>query len=135
MANRTYKSARGKNINMSAVMLQNEKVRSVGNMNTNARGDKIDSHGNPIVRAQDEVQQYYEDQNSPSEAPVFATAEDAEKYEAEQAAEAKRIEEEAAKVGLEDAKTTVAKGKEEAVSTKATSGIAGAVAKAGVKKL
>ena len=41
MANRTYKTARGKSINMNAVMLQNEKVRSVGNMHTNARGDKM----------------------------------------------------------------------------------------------
>jgi hypothetical protein len=134
MANRTYKTARGKTINMNAVMLQNEKVRSVGNMSTNARGDKIDSHGNPIVRAQDEVQQYYEDQNNPSEAPVFATAEDAQKYEAEQVAEAKRIEEEATKIGLE-ANPTVDKVKEGAISEKPTSGIAGAVAKAGVKKL
>jgi hypothetical protein len=135
MANRTYKTARGKSINMNAVMLQNEKVRSVGNMHTNARGDKIDSHGNPIVRAQDEVQQYYEDQNSPSEAPVFATADDAQKYEAEQVAEAKRIEEEAAKIGLEDANSADDEVKEKAVPAKATSGIAGAVAKAGVKKL
>ena len=40
-----HRSALGKNIDMSAMVSQNEKVRAVGNMNVNARGDVIDSHG------------------------------------------------------------------------------------------
>ena len=60
MANRTYKSARGKNINMNAVMLQNEKVRSVGNMNVNARGDIIGPSGQIVTTKASVMQKYYE---------------------------------------------------------------------------
>jgi len=43
-----HRSALGKNIDMSAMVSQNEKVRAVGNMNVNARGDVIDSHGRVV---------------------------------------------------------------------------------------
>lgn len=43
-----YSTAMGKNIDMAALKAQNEKVRAVGNMNVNARGDVLDSHGNVI---------------------------------------------------------------------------------------
>jgi hypothetical protein len=43
-----HRSALGKNIYMSAMVSQNEKVRAVGNMNVNARGDIIDSHGRVV---------------------------------------------------------------------------------------
>ena len=43
-----HRSALGKNIDMSAMVSQNEKVRAVGNMNVNARGDIIDSHGRVV---------------------------------------------------------------------------------------
>lgn len=43
-----YSTAMGKNVDMAALKAQNEKVRAVGNMNVNARGDVLDSHGNVI---------------------------------------------------------------------------------------
>jgi hypothetical protein len=43
-----YSTAMGRNIDMAALKAQNEKVRAVGNMNVNARGDVLDSHGNII---------------------------------------------------------------------------------------
>jgi hypothetical protein len=43
-----YRSALGKTIDMSAVATKNEKIRAVGNMNVNARGDLINNQ-NEIV--------------------------------------------------------------------------------------
>lgn len=55
MTGKVYKSAQGKTVDLGAIMLQNEKVRAVGNMNVNARGDRIDEHGNPIVSRSEQI--------------------------------------------------------------------------------
>lgn len=44
-----YRTAQGKRIDMSTLAAKNERVRAVGNMSVNARGDTIDSHGRIIV--------------------------------------------------------------------------------------
>ena len=41
----THKSAMGKSVDMATLVAKNEKVRAVGNMKVNARGDTIDSMG------------------------------------------------------------------------------------------
>jgi hypothetical protein len=43
-----HRTAMGKTIDMSALQAKNERVRAVGNMSVNARGDTIDSHGKII---------------------------------------------------------------------------------------
>lgn len=43
-----YKTAQGKVIDIAALMMQNERVRAVGNMKVNAKGDTIDSHNRVI---------------------------------------------------------------------------------------
>jgi hypothetical protein len=48
MTNKVYRSAQGKSVDIGALLLQNETVRAVGNMNVNARGDRIDEQGNSI---------------------------------------------------------------------------------------
>lgn len=48
MTRKQYRTAMGKTVDMGALMLQNEKTRAVGNMNVNARGDKLDS-GNKVI--------------------------------------------------------------------------------------
>ena len=40
-----YRSSQGKGIDLGALLLRNETVRAVGNMNVNARGDRIDNKG------------------------------------------------------------------------------------------
>jgi hypothetical protein len=45
---RKYTTAMGQSIDMEALSLRNEKVRAVGNMNVNARGDTIDSNNQVI---------------------------------------------------------------------------------------
>jgi len=49
MTNRVYRSAQGKTVDLGALALKNETVRAVGNMNVNARGDKIDEQGNSVA--------------------------------------------------------------------------------------
>ena len=44
MTNEVYQSANGKKVDMGALRLQNEKVRAVGNMRVNARGDVINDN-------------------------------------------------------------------------------------------
>ena len=44
MTSKVYKTAQGKSIDLGTIMLRNEHVRAVGNMNVNARGDKLDSN-------------------------------------------------------------------------------------------
>jgi hypothetical protein len=48
MTQKVYKTSRGKAVDIGALRLQNEHVRAVGNMNVNARGDRIDGEGNVI---------------------------------------------------------------------------------------
>lgn len=48
MTSKVYKTAQGKTVDLGTIMLQNEHVRAVGNMNVNARGDKLD-HNNRVI--------------------------------------------------------------------------------------
>jgi hypothetical protein len=45
----TYKTARGKTIDMDKIKLANEQVTAVGNMKVNARGDKLGAGGKVIA--------------------------------------------------------------------------------------
>jgi len=45
----TYRSAHGRQVDMTSLAAKNERVRAVGNMNVNARGDVIDSN-NKIIK-------------------------------------------------------------------------------------
>ncbi len=44
-----YRSAQGRQVDMTHLAAKNEKIRAVGNMNVNARGDVIDSN-NKIIK-------------------------------------------------------------------------------------
>jgi hypothetical protein len=48
MTSKVYRTAQGKSVDLGTIMLQNEQVRAVGNMNVNARGDKLD-HNNRVI--------------------------------------------------------------------------------------
>lgn len=53
------RSALGVEINMATMMARNEKVRAVGNMKVNARGDVLDSNNNVITNANKRVESSY----------------------------------------------------------------------------
>ena len=54
-----YRTAQGKMIDMSQLAARNEKVRAVGNMNVNARGDTIDANGRVIRSVTEKVNEAY----------------------------------------------------------------------------
>jgi hypothetical protein len=51
----------GKEIDMDALMLQNETLRAVSNAKINARGDEIGPNGQIIRKREQSVDDYYED--------------------------------------------------------------------------
>ena len=65
MAGKIYKTALGKTVDMGKLMLQNEKVRAVGNMKVNARGDMIDDMNRVISSKNDQVNKQYNKQTAP----------------------------------------------------------------------
>ena len=65
MAGKIYKTAQGKTVDMGKLMLQNEKVRAVGNMKVNARGDMVDDMNRVISSKNDQVNKQYNKQTAP----------------------------------------------------------------------
>jgi len=59
MTKAVYKTAQGKMLDMGALRLQNERVRAVGNMKVNARGDKIDDRGGIVATKTSQVNKQY----------------------------------------------------------------------------
>ena len=62
MTKKVYKTARGKTVDLGALILQNENVRAVGNMNVNARGDVLDSSDCVIDSKSNQIQRQQERQ-------------------------------------------------------------------------
>jgi len=58
MAKRIYKTARGRAIDVDAMLLKNEKKIAVGNANLNTRGDKI-GPGGKIVKSKEQIANEY----------------------------------------------------------------------------
>jgi hypothetical protein len=54
-----YRTALGRTLDMSVLAAKNEKVRAVGNMKVNARGDTIDSNGRIITPVTQKVGENY----------------------------------------------------------------------------
>jgi hypothetical protein len=65
MAGKIYKTALGKTVDMGKLSLQHEKVRAVGNMKVNARGDMIDDMNRVISSKTDQVNKQYNKQTAP----------------------------------------------------------------------
>jgi hypothetical protein len=70
MTRKIYKSAMGKPVDLGALLLQNEQVRAVGNMNVNARGDRLDSANRVIEPKNRQVQRKYNKQSNVSAGPT-----------------------------------------------------------------
>ena len=62
MSKEIYRSANGKTVDMGALRLKNEKVRAIGNMKVNARGDEIDDRGRVIRKKTEQVNNQYQRQ-------------------------------------------------------------------------
>ena len=70
MTHKVYKSAMGKTVDMGSLLLQNERVRAVGNMNVNARGDRLDSNNAIVEPKNQQVQRRYNRQTNVSAGPA-----------------------------------------------------------------
>jgi hypothetical protein len=55
MTKKVYRTAQGRIVDLGALESQNEHVRAVGNMNVNARGDKLDADGRVISTRSQQV--------------------------------------------------------------------------------
>jgi hypothetical protein len=62
MSQKVYRTAQGKTVDLGALMLKNEKVRAVGNMGVNARGDKVDNANKNVQGRNSQVNQQYRKQ-------------------------------------------------------------------------
>lgn len=58
---KSVKTARGRVIDMSALVQQNETTRAVSNYNMNARGDIIDNRGNVEIPKEKIQKEYYKE--------------------------------------------------------------------------
>ena len=114
MSNKIYKTAKGAKIDMGALRLQNEKVRAVGNMGVNARGDRIDAHGNVIDSANQQLKRRVQRQTNVSDGPVYAS---------QQAANAAKVAE------IDDDINGPMDTIEDSTTDKPASGLAGALAR------
>lgn len=65
MTTKQYRTAMGKTVDLGALVLQNENVRAVGNMNANARGDKLDSANRVIDRKNNQIKRQNKKQVAP----------------------------------------------------------------------
>jgi hypothetical protein len=83
MTSKVYKTAQGKTVDLGTIMLQNEHVRAVGNMNVNARGDKLD-HNNQVIETKPrQIQRQNSRTTNVSSAPVQTSATRANKVKKE----------------------------------------------------
>ena len=70
MTSKVYRTAQGKIVDLGALEVQNEHVRAVGNMNVNARGDKLDADGNIISTRSQQVNRNLNRTTNTSSGPI-----------------------------------------------------------------
>jgi hypothetical protein len=70
MTSKVYRTAQGKIVDLGALQSQNEHVRAVGNMQVNARGDKIDANGKVISTRSQQVNRNLDRTTSAVSEPV-----------------------------------------------------------------
>lgn len=94
MTKKVYRTAQGKIVDLGALEVQNEHVRAVGNMNVNARGDKLDANGNVISTRAQQVNRNLNRNTNATAGPIPASsrAQKEEDSAAIKAAEQEKIE-------------------------------------------
>jgi hypothetical protein len=74
MSKKIYKTAQGKIVDLGALQVQNETVRAVGNMNVNARGDRLDADGNIIATRAQQVNRALNRQTNTAAGPIASSS-------------------------------------------------------------
>jgi hypothetical protein len=83
MTSKVFRTAQGKTVDLGTIMLQNEHVRAVGNMNVNARGDKLDHNNHVIETKPRQIQRQNSRTTNVSADPVQTSATKANKIRRE----------------------------------------------------
>jgi hypothetical protein len=125
MSQKVYRTAQGKTVDLGALMLKNEKVRAVGNMGVNARGDKIDNANKNVQGRNSQVNKQYRKQinNQVIDVPI-GEPRNATPEELAKATEVSEI------TGLDDNKADFIIAPDAKTEPKAKGGLASAIAKA-----
>lgn len=130
---KTYKTAMGKTIDMGSMAVANEKIRAVGNMSVNARGDIIDSNNNIVKTRQQQLAEQYSTQTKKQNRPGTAQKPQAEKPAPEakvkESPKPAPVTEEPVDFPEDVAEDDVEIVKEEPAPAKTVSGLAAAIAK------
>ena len=130
---KTYKTAMGKTIDMGSMAVANEKIRAVGNMRVNARGDIIDSNNNIVKTRQQQLAEQYSTQTKKQNRPGTAQKPQAEKPAPEskvkESPKPAPVTEEPVDFPEDVAEDDVEIVKEEPAPAKPVSGLAAAIAK------
>ena len=134
---KVYRTAKGQTLDIGSLLLQNENTRAVGNMNVNARGDKINSENKIIKGRNEQMTQHYRKtyNKTVQDQPVYKNAVEAQKAQAKQEpAPTKTVEPAPIASAVDDAAevqaTTQPVVDEPAPQKVPMSGLAGAIAKA-----
>ena len=64
MTTSKYRTHQGRMLDIGALVLKNERVRAVGNMGVNARGDRIDADDRPIDSRNQQINRRYRRQTT-----------------------------------------------------------------------
>ena len=83
MANRQYRTLRGKMVDMDLLQKKNELTPAVGNSRVNARGDELGPGGKIVKKREDKVKEYY-NVNVPKNSSGRAKKQDTETVETPQ---------------------------------------------------
>lgn len=62
MTQKVYRTHQGQTVDIGSLILRNEQTRAVGNMNVNARGDRLDADNRPIDSKNQQLQRHYQKQ-------------------------------------------------------------------------
>jgi len=83
---KVYRTSKGQNLDIGALLLSNENTRAVGNMGVNARGDKINSENKTVRTRNESMDQHYRKTYSKhvKDEPVYKSAKAAREAQANQ---------------------------------------------------
>ena len=71
---RSYRTMKGVEIDMDALLEKNQLMPAVGNAKMNARGDELGPGGKIVKRREDTINAYYENNPNAHIAPVVQTS-------------------------------------------------------------
>lgn len=128
---KVYRTAQGKVVDFGAMAVKNEKVRAVGNMAVNARGDKIDNQDNIIATRSQQVNKHLNRQTNASAGAIPSSNRAQQAADAEQQRMAEQNKVEQARQARQAARQALAKGQVTDRNTDVSAtGLAAAMARA-----